>query len=326
MVLDSQSDDLSPGPVIALSGGVGGAKLALGLSRLDLGDDLLVVANGGDDFEHLGLTICPDLDTVTYTLAGLSDQEKGWGRADEGWRFMAALDQLGGESWFNLGDSDLALHTLRTGLLAEGKNLTQVTRAITRQLGIAARVVPMSDDPVRTMVQTRNGPLAFQHYFVRDRCEPVVTGFVFDGITVARPQADFLTALANPDLRAIIVTPSNPFVSVDPILDLPGVRAAARAAPAPVIAVSPIVAGQAIKGPAAKMMAELGMPSSALAVAKHYGDLLDGFVLDHGDEDQADAVAGLGIHPLVTGTVMVSLEDRVRLAREVLALARRLGP
>lgn len=312
-------------PVIALSGGVGGAKLALGLSRLDLADDLLVVANVGDDFEHLGLTICPDLDTVTYTLSGLSDQEKGWGRADEGWRFMAALEQLGGESWFNLGDSDLALHALRTEMLREGKSLTAVTRAVTRKLGIAARIVPMTDDPVRTMVQTADGPLAFQHYFVRDRCEPVVTGFVFDGIAAARPQADFIAALADPELQAIVITPSNPFVSIDPILELPGVRDAMRGAKAPVVAVSPIVAGLAIKGPAAKMMAELGMPSTALAVAQHYGDLLDGFVLDHGDQDQADAVAALGIRPLVTKTVMESLDDRENLAREVLALARGLG-
>jgi LPPG:FO 2-phospho-L-lactate transferase len=316
---------MGQGPVIALSGGVGGAKLALGLSHLDLGDDLLVVANVGDDFEHLGLTICPDLDTVTYTLAGLSDQSKGWGRADEGWRFMAALEQLGGQSWFNLGDSDLALHTLRTGALSEGESLTAVTQAITRKLGIEARIVPMSDDPVRTMVQTTDGPLAFQHYFVRDRCEPVVTGFDFDGIAGAQPQVDFMVALSDPELQAIVITPSNPFVSIDPILELPGVRSAIDAAPAPVVAVSPIVAGLAIKGPAAKMMMELGMPSTALAVAEHYGDLLDGFVLDHGDQDQADAVAALGIRPLVTKTVMESLDDRVNLAREVLALAGELG-
>ena len=313
------------GPVIALSGGVGGAKLALGLSRLGLGDDLLVVANVGDDFEHMSLTICPDLDTVTYTLAGLSDQAKGWGRADEGWRFMAALEQMGGESWFNLGDADLALHVLRTGLLGKGENLTAATQAITRKLGIAARIVPMSDDPVRTMVQTAIGVLPFQHYFVRDRCEPVVTGFIFDGIAAAQPQSDFMTALADPDLRAMVITPSNPFVSIDPILGLPGVRDALHAASAPIIAVSPIVAGQAIKGPAAKMMTELGMPSTALAVAQHYGGLLDGFVLDHGDKDQADGVAALGIRPLVTKTVMESLEDRENLARDVLALAKGLG-
>jgi len=312
---------MQKGTVIALSGGVGGAKLALGLSRLGLGEDLLVVANVGDDFEHLGLSICPDLDTVTYTLSGLSDWEKGWGRADEGWRFMESLGQLGGEDWFNLGDRDLALHVLRTEALRTGDNLTSVTRTITQRLGIEARVVPMTDDPVRTMVRTANGELAFQHYFVRDRCEPKVTGFDFRGMETARPQPDFMAALGEADLRAIIITPSNPFVSVDPILNLTGVRDALRGAGAPVVAISPIVAGLAIKGPAAKMMAELGMPSTALAVAEHYGDLLDGFVLDHSDRDQADGVAALGVRPLVTQTVMESLEDRENLAREVLAFA-----
>ena len=315
----------SSGTVIALSGGVGGAKLALGLSRLDLGDDLLVVANVGDDFEHLGLTICPDLDTVTYTLSGLSDQEKGWGRADEGWRFMDSLGQLGGEDWFNLGDRDLALHIVRTEALRAGDDLSAITAAITQRLGIAARIVPMTNEPVRTMVQTRNGALAFQHYFVRDRCEPVITGFDFQGMAAARPQPDFMSALEQQDLRAIIITPSNPFVSIAPILKLSGVRDALRRAGAPVVAVSPIVAGLAIKGPAAKMMAELGMPSTALAVAEHYGDLLDGFVLDHGDRDQADAVAALGPVPLVTKTVMESLEDRENLARDVLAFAEELA-
>lgn len=312
---------MEQGTVIALSGGVGGAKLALGLSRLGLGKALLVVANVGDDFEHLGLSICPDLDTVTYTLSGLSDWEKGWGRADEGWRFMDSLGQLGGADWFNLGDRDLALHVLRTEALRTGDNLTSVTRTITHRLGIEARVVPMTDDPVRTMVQTASGELAFQHYFVRDRCEPIVTGFEFRGMATARPQPDFMAVLGEPDLRAIVITPSNPFVSVDPILNLAGVRDALRGARAPVVAVSPIVAGLAIKGPAAKMMAELGMPSTALAVAEHYGDLLDGFVLDHGDQDQADGVAALGLKPLITKTVMESLEDRENLAREVLAFA-----
>ena len=315
---------MADGPVIALSGGVGGAKLALGLSRLGLDDDLLIVANVGDDFEHLGLTICPDIDSIVYALSGLNDQEKGWGRADEGWRFMDAVGQLGGADWFNLGDRDMAMHVLRTQALAAGQSLTEVTATLARELGITARIVPMTDDPVRTMLKTADGALAFQHYFVRDRCEPVVTGFEFEGIAEARPQADFMSALKNPELRAVVITPSNPFVSVDPILELPGVRESLRAAPAPLVAVSPIVAGLAIKGPAAKMMAELGMPSTALAVAEHYGDLLDGFVLDHGDGDQAEAVSALGMRPLVTKTVMQSLEDREQLARDVLDLAQEL--
>ncbi len=310
---------MSGSPIIALSGGVGGAKLALGLSRLNLGDDLLIVTNVGDDFEHLGLNICPDIDSVVYALAGLNDQEKGWGRADEGWRFMQALAELGGEDWFNLGDRDLAMHVLRTQALARGDSLTQVTAAITRQLGIDARVVPMTDDPVRTMVQTADGPLAFQHYFVRDQCAPVVTGFEFDGMAQARPQADFVAALKNPELRAVIITPSNPFVSIDPILRLPGVRDALDATAAPIIAVSPIVAGLAIKGPAAKMMTELGMPSTALAVARHYEGLIDGFVLDETDADLFDEIDALDMRALMAQTVMASLEDRDGLADYVIA-------
>mgnify|MGYP006429108889 CR=1 FL=1 len=316
---------MSKGQVIALSGGVGGAKLALGLSRLGLGDDLLIVTNVGDDFEHLGLNICPDIDSVVYALAGLNDQVKGWGPADEGWRFMAALEELGGENWFNLGDRDLAMHVLRTQALARGESLTQVTRTITRQLGIAANVLPMTDDPVRTMVQTADGPLAFQHYFVRDQCAPVVSGFEFEGIAQARPQADFMAALKNPGLRAVIITPSNPFVSIEPILRLPGVRDALAAAPAPIIAVSPIVAGLAIKGPAAKMMTELGMPSTALAVAEHYEGLIDGFVLDETDADLADDVDSLDMRALLAQTVMLSLEDRDGLADYVIAAVDELA-
>jgi LPPG:FO 2-phospho-L-lactate transferase len=314
---------MGPWPVIALSGGVGGAKLALGLSHLAGvgGENLLIVANVGDDFEHLGLNICPDIDSIVYALSGLNDQEKGWGRADEGWRFMEALGQLGGEDWFNLGDRDLAMHVLRTQALASGQSLTQVTRTITEQLGIASQVVPMTDDPVRTMVQTADDPLAFQHYFVRDCCEPVVTGFKFEGMAEARPQADFIATLKNPDLRAVIITPSNPFVSIDPILDLAGVRDALEATAAPIIAVSPIVAGLAIKGPAAKMMTELGMPSTALAVAEHYEDLIDGFVLDETDAELADDIDCLGIRPFMAQTIMKSLEDRESLADYVIDAA-----
>ncbi len=316
---------MSGSPIIALSGGVGGAKLALGLSRLGLGDDLLIVTNVGDDFEHLGLNICPDIDSVVYALSGLNDQEKGWGRADEGWRFMQALAELGGEDWFNLGDRDLAMHVLRTQALARGESLTQVTRTITRQLGITARVLPMTDDPVRTMVQTADGPLAFQHYFVRDQCAPVVTGFEFEGMAQAKPQADFMAALKNPDLRAVIITPSNPFVSIDPILRLPCVRDALDATAAPIIAVSPIVAGLAIKGPAAKMMTELGMPSTALAVARHYEDLIDGFVLDETDADLFDEINALNMRALMAQTVMASLEDRDSLADYVIAAVDELA-
>jgi len=311
---------------LALSGGVGGAKLVLGLSRAIDGDRLLVVANTGDDFEHLGLHVAPDLDTVMYNLAGLANPTTGWGREHETWSFLEALEELGGETWFRLGDRDLAVHVERTRRLREGATLSEVTAALCRRLGVAPRVAPMSDQSVRTMVDTEGGELAFQHYFVRDRCEPAVTGFRFAGIEHARPSHAFAAALADPALEAIVICPSNPFVSVDPMLALDGVEAALRAAAAPVIAVSPIIAGAALKGPAAKMMRELRFPVTAVEVARHYTrrDLIDGFVLDRQDEALAEEVAALGVAVRVTDTVMVSLDDRERLAREVLDLGRDL--
>ena len=310
--------------VLALSGGVGGAKLALGLSKIVPADDLTLVANTGDDFEHLGLTICPDIDTLTYTLSGLSNQELGWGRAGETWNFMAALEALGGETWFNLGDGDLALHVERTRRLAEGESLSEVTADLTQRLGIKVPVLPMSDDPVRTVVHTQDADLAFQHYFVRERCAPSVTGFSFQGIYRANPHPRLLELLADPGLAAVVITPSNPFVSIDPILQLPGVSQAFKACKAPIVAVSPIVGGQAIKGPAAKMMAELGMPVTALEVARHYAGLIDGFVLDRVDSQLRDEIGDLRLAVHVTNTVMRSLDDRIALARDVIAFASKL--
>jgi LPPG:FO 2-phospho-L-lactate transferase len=310
---------------LALSGGVGGAKLALGLSKRLPPDDLLVVANTGDDFDHLGFLICPDIDTVTYTLAGVANPETGWGRADEGWRFMESLEAIGGETWFRLGDRDLALHVERRRRLDAGESLSDATAAIADKLGVTANIAPMSDQPVRTIVETPDGPLIFQHYFVREQCAPRVTGFRFEGAEMAEPAPAFAAALES-DLDAIVICPSNPFISIDPILAIPGVPAAIRNNPAPVIAVSPIVGGQAIKGPTAKMMAELGLPSGAVAVARHYGALLDGFVLDTCDADLADEVKALGIAVLVTDTIMKSLDDKMRLAAEVLDFARSIAP
>ena len=312
--------------VLAVSGGVGGAKLALGLANVLPKEALVIVANTGDDFSHLGLSISPDLDTVMYTLAGLSNRELGWGLAGETWHFMEALKRLQGESWFQLGDRDLATHLLRTQWLAEGKTLSEVTALLCQRLGIEHNVLPMTDDPVATMVNTRDEQLAFQHYFVRDRCKPVVTGFEFRGMTAASPAPGFAAALQDPALRQVIICPSNPFVSVDPVLKLPGVEdmLALRRGDAPVVAVSPIVGGQAIKGPAAKMMAELGMPTSSLAVARHYEGRIDALVLDRADEEDAPAIEALGMATLVTDTIMVTLADRVRLAEETMALAEQL--
>jgi len=255
---------------LALSGGVGGAKLVLGLSGLLAPDQMTVVANTGDDFEHLGLNICPDIDTVLYTLADWNNKELGWGQAEESWNFLAALKRLGGEDWFSLGDRDMATHILRTQLLGAGASLSEVIEQLSAKMNIAHRIVPMTDERVRTQVHCRDQrTLSFQHYFVRDRCQPEVTGFEFSGIDKARPSAGFSAALASP-LSAVIICPSNPFVSVAPILEIPGVVAQLQAAKVPVVVVSNIVGGEAIKGPAAKMMSELGMPQTALGVAQHY--------------------------------------------------------
>lgn len=310
---------------LALSGGVGGAKLALGLSRILPPDDLLVVANTGDDFEHLGLLVCPDIDTVSYTLAGLNNPGTGWGRADESWHFMETLAAIGGETWFRLGDHDLAVHLERTRRIAAGETLSNVTRDIARRLGVRTGVAPMSDRPVRTIVETPDGPLPFQHYFVREQCAPRVTGFRFEGADAARPAPAFAAALQG-GVSAVVICPSNPFISIDPILAVPGVRQGLRRCGAPVIAVSPIVGGRAIKGPTAKMMTELGLASGAVEVAEHYRGVIDGFVLDRSDAADAEAVRALGIAVLVTETVMQSLDDKTRLAREVLDLARIVAP
>ena len=307
--------------VVVLSGGIGGAKLALGLSRVLPGDELLIVANTGDDFEHLGLSVSPDLDTLMYTLAGVANPETGWGRRDETWSFMAALEELGGETWFRLGDRDLATHVERTRRLRAGESLSAVTADLCRKLGVAPRILPMSDDPVRTRVLTETGWIDFQDYFVRQQCRPVVRRLAFAGAEAARAHPDFLAALRRPDLRAVVVCPSNPFISVEPIFSLGGVRDALASCAAPVIAVSPIIGGRAVKGPTAKMMAELGLSVSAATVAGRYADLLDGYVVDHAD---VDALRDIEPRGFLANTLMTTLDDRETLARTVLAAADEL--
>ncbi len=317
--------------VLALCGGVGGAKLALGLYSVLAADRLTLVVNTGDDFEHLGLHISPDLDTVLYTLAGLSDPERGWGRADETWNFMSALGRFGGDTWFALGDRDLALHVERTRRLRAGETLSAVTADLAGRLKIEAGIVPMTDDAVRTVVHTREGSLPFQQYFVGRRCEPVVTGIAFSGAGEARPNPALLAALADPELAAIVICPSNPYLSVDPILAVPGIRQALRGAAVPVIAVSPIIGGQAVKGPTAKIMAELGIGNTLVAIAEHYRGLIDGLVIDAADAPDAAGVVGAAsperarIAVDAVPTLMQSLADRQRLAAAVLAFAERLA-
>ncbi|MDJ0876963.1 MAG: 2-phospho-L-lactate transferase [Halieaceae bacterium] len=312
--------------VLALSGGVGGAKLALGLARVLPVDALTVVANTADDFEHLGFYIAPDLDTVMYTLAGINDSERGWGLAGESWQCLDALDRLGGERWFQLGDRDLATHILRSSLLREGLSLTEVTARLCDALQVAVTLLPMSDDPVRTLVDCEDGELPFQHYFVREQCRPAVRGFRFEGQQLARPQAQFMELLADPELGLVVICPSNPFVSVDPILGLPAVRDALASCAAPVYAVSPIVGDRALKGPAAKMMAELGLPVSAASVAAHYRGLVDTFVMDDSDATLAGTIDEPGMQVMTAPTVMKSLEDREQLARVLLSHAEDAKP
>ena len=295
--------------ILAITGGVGGAKLALGLSKILTPDELLFLVNTGDDFQHLGLEISPDLDSLLYALSGKNNPELGWGRANETWACISELEELGADSWFRLGDRDLALHLLRTQMLTQGATLQNVADRLSKSLGIDHRIAPMSNDKISTTVNTPNGKLAFQEYFVREQCEPAVIDFDFEGIENSKPNPVVMSWLDECD--GIIICPSNPYVSVDTILSVPKYRDTFQSKP--VIAVSPIVGGLAIKGPAAKMMKELGVPPTPIAVAKHYGSLLSGFVLDQTDHEQAKDIP---IPSIVTQTIMLTLLDRIALAEQ----------
>jgi LPPG:FO 2-phospho-L-lactate transferase len=306
--------------IVALAGGVGGAKLAHGLAQILPPEDLTIIVNTGDDFEHMGLTICPDLDTVCYTLAGLANPETGWGRVNETWNTISNIEKLGGPNWFRLGDQDFGTHIERTRRLKEGETLSQITKDFCKAWGIKQTILPMTDSPVRTIVNTNEGELAFQEYFVHRHCEPRVKSFRFDGVEGAQPVIGAWEAIDSAE--AIVICPSNPWVSIDPILRVIPLT------PSPlsrgergwgegkkIVAVSPIIDGKTVKGPAAKMYAELGIEPSALAVAEHYRNLLTGFVLDSKDEQLSDKFEG---KILVTDTLMNSPADRARLAMDVL--------
>ena len=316
-----------PPSVVALAGGVGGAKLADGLAQILPPDKLTIIVNTGDDFEHLGLYICPDLDTVCYTLAGLANPKTGWGRHDETFHALENIQVLGGPDWFHLGDRDLATHIERTRRLRAGQSLSQITHDFCRAWGVGPTVLPMSDQPVRTIVDTvEYGELAFQEYFVHRQCRPKVKGFRFEGAESAQPAPGAVEAIQQAD--AVIICPSNPWVSIDPILALTPIPSptererGAEGGVRTVIAVSPIIGGKAVKGPAAKMCAELGIQPSAFAVAEHYQNLLTDFILDKMDAELASQVEALGIRTLVTNTLMNSPAVRRRLAQDVLNLTR----
>ncbi|MGH6780940.1 MAG: 2-phospho-L-lactate transferase [Sphingomonadaceae bacterium] len=296
--------------ILALAGGVGGAKLAAGLAALLPPEELAIVVNTGDDFEHLGLRISPDIDTVTYTLAGIANRELGWGIAGESWAFMEQLVRVGGETWFRLGDRDLATHVERSRRLRAGESLTDITAALAAAHGIAHRIVPMADEPAPTIVHTDEGALAFQDYFVRRQCAPTLKSL--DLAPHVAPSAAFSTLIDDPALEAVILCPSNPYLSIDPILALGGVRDRLKGRRVPIVAVSPIIAGKAVKGPAAKIMAELGVPVSSAGVAAHYRGWIDGLVIDESDRDAAAEIADMRL--LVTPTLMRTDADRRALA------------
>jgi LPPG:FO 2-phospho-L-lactate transferase len=308
--------------ILALAGGVGGGKLARGLAAVLPPDDLTLIVNTADDFVHLGLHICPDIDSVLYALADRNDPVRGWGLAGETWNFMAAMERLEGETWFRLGDHDLATHVLRTNELRAGKSLSDVCATIAQRLGIAHPVAPMSDDPVRSIVETDEGALDFQDYFVRRQCKPTFRGVSFQGAADARPSAMFRKALDEAD--AVVITPSNPFVSIDPILTLPIVRETLRRPGRPIVAVSPIVGWHAVKGPLAKMLRELGSEPSALSVAQHYGPLIDGWIVDNVDIGLVPSIERLGHRVHVCDIMMHTLDDKRRLAQDTLKFALEL--
>jgi len=315
-----------PARVVELAGGVGGAKLADGL-QVHLGAGLTVIVNTGDDVERHGLAIWPDHDTVMYTLAGIDDRERGWGIRDETWSAIDQLGRLGEETWFRLGDRDLATHVVRTARLAAGDRPTDVAAHLQKALGIAATVLPMTDAAVRTEVRTDDGWLDFQTYFVGRRQEPTVHEVRFRGADAAAPTAEVLAALdALQPTDAIVVAPSNPIVSIGPLLAIAGLRsavAAARERGVPVVAVSGIVGGRALKGPADRMLVSLGHESSALGVARLYAGWIDTFVIDTVDAELAPAIEALGPRVVVTDSIMSDDAGRARLAREVLRAARR---
>ena len=314
----------SPVTHLALSGGIGGAKLALGLEHIFNSPKLMIAGNTGDDFEHFGLNISPDLDTLLYTLSGKSDLERGWGLAHETWSFMKAMKEIGGETWFQLGDRDLAIHVERTRRLKVGETLSLITSSFCRKFGVKSHIVPATDDSLKTLVKTPKGILSFQHYFVRDQCRPKILGLKYEGLENAQPCLALEEALESSLLETVVVCPSNPFLSIDPILAVKGVREKLKSNNARVIAVSPIVGGDAVKGPTANNLRDLGFSVSAYTIAKYYSDFIDGFILDKGDENEISRIESLGIQVGLADTVMTDLQSKIKLAEDVLRFSKTL--
>ncbi|MEY2943051.1 MAG: hypothetical protein RLY97_1065 [Pseudomonadota bacterium] len=306
------------GHVLALSGGVGGAKMAAGLAAILPPERLTVVVNTGDDFEHLGLSICPDIDSVVYAMAGLNDRQRGWGMMDESWQMMAMLRRLGGPDWFNLGDRDLAMHLMRSAGLRQGLSLSDVTAQLVKALGIGGNIVPMSDDPVQTQIETAQGWLDFQSYFVGQQCQPIAKAIRFDGAEKAQISPAFAAALVRPDLAAVVICPSNPYLSIEPILAIPTVREALLGLQVPRICISPLIGGAAVKGPLGKLLMELGNGANNAAIAAHYGALISHMMIDRTDVSDAAPLHMAGLCVSLADTLMRHAADQSRLAHEVL--------
>ena len=309
---------------LALSGGIGGAKLSLGLEHVIQSPKLMIAGNTGDDFRHMGLYISPDLDTLMYTLSGRSDPERGWGLAKETWSFMEAIKEMGGETWFQLGDRDLATHVERTNRLNQDEKLSAITSLFCKKYGIKAQIIPATDDPLQTLVETEGGLVSFQNYFVREKCKPKIVSLQFNGSETAKPCSDLEQVLSSSKLESVIICPSNPFLSIDPILSVKGIKEGLKHNRAKVIAVSPIVGGDAVKGPTAKNLRDLGYPVSALAVAKYYSSFINGFILDKRDEHDASLIESLGIKVCLEDTIMTDLKSKIRFAKRVLDFSKSL--
>lgn len=313
------------GRILALSGGVGGARMAHGLSMaMPDPSQLTVCCNVGDDFDHMGLRICADTDTVLYTMSGLSDPVRGWGIVNETWSFMDAMKRVGGETWFLLGDRDLATHVWRTNELSKGRTLGDLTRELAANLGIKAHIVPVTDDAVATIVETTEGPLAFQHYFVREQCRPHLTGLQYQGAEKASLSPFIRSELANETLDGIVICPSNPFLSIDPMLAIAELKSALKSRRAPCVAVSPIIGGNAVKGPLAKIMQEKGLEVSALGIARLYEGLIDGFMIDEVDCDLAPHIEALGLKVSISPTLMKSDDDRRALGAQAITFLNQI--
>jgi LPPG:FO 2-phospho-L-lactate transferase len=306
---------------ITLSGGVGGAKFAAGMNMLAASGEHDILINTADDFNHLGLRICPDLDSVTYALAGLNDRNRGWGRSEESWNCMATLKEIGAESWFSLGDKDLGLHLFRSHQLSQGGSLYQITRKISTSLGVTSRLIPMSESAVKTIVSTDCGELDFQDYFVRHQCRPTVRSVRYSGVETAKLHDIALSSLQSPQLEAVFIAPSNPFLSIDPILNLPAVRSMIKALEVPVVAISPLVGGRALKGPLDKMLSSMGKPINHQAIADHYAGLIDCLIIDSADISESRSI---DIPTHTTQTIMNCRKDERSLAEQAIVVAKKL--